>query len=135
MTKFILLALLFGIRMSEQTDSGAPHATIYIYSGRPNPRWDFTIEEWSQLNQLIGKLPKIVDDGSGPYTFPGQLGYSGFAAHFLIVSSYPDIYYVAQSRQVVLSNPGGHMIYNDEQKSIETWFRDSAARHGVPLPI
>ncbi|CAF0766089.1 unnamed protein product [Adineta steineri] len=121
--------------MSEQDDIMSPSATVYIYSGRPNPRWQLSIDEWSQLNQLIVKLSKITENEIGPYQFPGQLGYSGFAAHFAIVSSYPDIYYVAQKQQAVLSNPGGHIIYNDQEKTIENWFKDSANHHGIPLPI
>ncbi|UJR07261.1 hypothetical protein I4U23_011549 [Adineta vaga] len=121
--------------MTEETDPMSLHATIHVYSGRPNPQWQLTFDEWSQLNQLIVKLPKITENGLGPYQFSGRLGYSGFSAHFPAVSSYPDIYYVAQHQQAVLSNPGGHIIYNDKEKSIEKWFKDSANAHGISLPI
>ncbi|CAF1605449.1 unnamed protein product, partial [Adineta ricciae] len=94
-----------------------------------------SLEEWSQLTRLIATLPKLAENGNGPFEFPGQLGYTGFFAHFSIVSSYPDVYYVAQHQQAVLSNPGGHVIYNDQEKLIEKWFKDSANRHGIPLPI
>jgi len=118
-----------------QQDMMSPYATIYIYSGRPNPRWALSIEEWKQLNQLINTLPKLIENNLGPYQFAGGLGYSGFAAHFSIVSSYPDIYYVANQQQTVLSNPGGHDIFNDQHKIIETWFRDNAKHHGIELPL
>ena len=118
-----------------QQESFDPYATVYLYSGRPNPRWQLTLEEWQQLNQLIQTLPKLTDDNNGPYEFIGDLGYSGFYAHFSIISSYPDIYYVANKHQVALSNPGGHMIFIDEQKLIETWFINSAKKHDIPLPI
>ncbi|CAF1350678.1 unnamed protein product [Adineta ricciae] len=121
--------------MSKEGDSASPYAQIYIYSGRPNPHWSLSLEEWSQLTRLIATLPKLAENGNGPFEFPGQLGYTGFFAHFSIVSSYPDVYYVAQHQQAVLSNPGGHVIYNDQEKLIEKWFKDSANRHGIPLPI
>ncbi|CAF3706630.1 unnamed protein product [Rotaria sp. Silwood1] len=110
-----------------------PYATVFLYSGRPNPHWRLSLEDWQQLNQLIQKLPQLSDN-NGSYRFDGNLGYSGFYAHFAIVSSYPDIYYVAKTHQVVLSNPGGHLIYNDEQKLIEKWFIISAQNHNIQLP-
>lgn len=111
-----------------------PYATIFYYSGLPNPRWQLSLDEWQQLNQLIHSLPNLNPENQGPYEFDSQLGYSGFYAHFSIVSSYPDVYYVAMKRQAVISNPGGHVIFNDEHRSIETWFIDSAKRHEIPLP-
>jgi hypothetical protein len=88
-----------------QQESLDPYATVFLYSGRPNPRWQLTFEEWQRLNQIIQTLPKLTEDNTGPYQFHGDLGYSGFYAHFSIISSYPDIYYVANKHQVVLSNP------------------------------
>lgn len=111
-----------------------PYATIFIYSGRQNPRWQLSIEEWQELSQLIDTLPKVTENNNGPYEFGGKLGYSGFHAHFAIVSSYPDIYYVSDKQQAVLSNPGGHLLFADQQKLIEKWFIDSAKHHDIGLP-
>ena len=131
----LFILTLFNIIMTKEDDSVSPYATMHIYSGRPNPHWSVSLEEWSQLTQLIATLPKLAENENGPFRFPGQLGYAGFSAHFPIVSSYPDVYYVAQNQQTVLSNPGGHVIYNDQEKLIEKWFTDSANRHGTSLPI
>jgi hypothetical protein len=145
MVHFILihLAVLFVLIMSSTDVDAAvmqqknmdPYATIYIFSGRPNPRWQLSLEEWQQLNQLIESLPKLTENTIGPYQFKGNLGYTGFYAYFSIVSSYPDIYYVANKQQAVLSNPGGHLIFIDQQKLIEKWFIDSAKNHGIQLPL
>jgi hypothetical protein len=62
------------VAMIEQ-DMMSPYAKIYIYSGRPNPRWALSIEEWKQLNQLINTLPKLIENNLGPYQFAGGLGY------------------------------------------------------------
>ncbi|CAF3522322.1 unnamed protein product [Rotaria sordida] len=123
-----------GVAMMEEKFTD-PYATVYIYSGRPNPRWQLSLEEWQQVNQLIQTLPNSGKEIEGPYQFSGGLGYTGFYAHFSIVSSYPDIYYVAAHKQAVLSNPGGHFIFNDKCKLVEQWFIDSAKSHGIQLPL
>ncbi|CAF1522559.1 unnamed protein product [Adineta steineri] len=117
-----------------QQENVNPYATIYIYSGLPNPQWQLSLDEWQQLSQLIDTLPKLIEDNEGSYLFDGHLGYSGFHAHFSIISSYPDIYHVAKKQQVVLSNPGGHMIFIDQQKLVEKWFVNSAQHHNIQLP-
>jgi hypothetical protein len=140
LTNFAVLSLLiisfakFDIAMTQQKNAG-PYATIFIYSGRPNPRWQLSLEEWQQLSQLIDTLPKLTENNNGPYQFNGNLGYTGFYAHFSIVSSYPDIYYQANKQQAILSNPGGHLIFMDQQKLIEKWFLDSANHHGIQLSL
>ncbi|CAF3420089.1 unnamed protein product [Rotaria sp. Silwood1] len=110
-----------------------PFATIYLYSGRPNPVWSLTPEQWGDLNQIIQTLPNSGEEKQGRYQFSGGLGYSGFYAHFSIISSYPDVYYVAADQQAVLSNPGGHRIFSDKDKLVEKWFIDSAKKHGISL--
>ncbi|CAF2403182.1 unnamed protein product [Rotaria sp. Silwood2] len=112
-----------------------PFATIYLYSGRPNPVWSLSFEQWGDLNQIIQRLPNSGEEKEGPYQFSGGLGYSGFHAHFSIISSYPDVYYVAAGQQTVLSNPGGHLIFNDKDKVVEKWFIDSAEKHGIQLSL
>ncbi|CAF0812718.1 unnamed protein product [Rotaria sordida] len=110
-------------------------ATIYLYSGRPNPVWPLSPEQWGDLNKIIQTLPSSGNEKEGPYQFSGGLGYSGFYAHFSIISSYPDVYYVVANQQAVLSNPGGHRIFNDKQKLVEKWFIDSAEKHGIHIPL
>lgn len=145
MAHFILieLAVLFILTISSAKVNAAttqqvdlnPYATVFLYSGRPNPRWHLTSKEWQQLRQLIQILPKLTDDNIGPYQFKGNFGYSGFHAHYSIISSYPDIYYVANKHQVILSNPGRHIIFIDEQKLIQKWFANSAKIHDISLPL
>jgi hypothetical protein len=130
----IISSAKLNIAMTQQ-ENPDPYATIFLYSGRPNPRWQLSLEEWQQLSQLIDILPKLTENNSGPYQFTGDLGYSGFYAHFSIVSSYPDIYYVANKQQAVLSNPGGYLIFVDQQKIIEKWFINSAKHHGIQIPL
>ncbi|CAF1140565.1 unnamed protein product [Rotaria sordida] len=130
----LLSSYQVGVAMMEEKFTD-PYATVYIYSGRPNPRWQLSLEEWQQVNQLIQTLPNSGKEIEGPYQFSGGLGYTGFYAHFSIVSSYPDIYYVAAHKQAVLSNPGGHFIFNDKCKLVEQWFIDSAKSHGIQLPL
>ncbi len=129
----IISSAKFDVAMAQQGSSN-PYATVFLYSGRPNPRWQLSMEEWVQLNQLIYTLPKTADN-TGPYQFHGDLGYSGFYAHFLPAASYPDIYYVANKQQAVLSNPGSHLIFADQKKVVQKWFVDSAKNHGIPIPV
>ncbi|CAF1038766.1 unnamed protein product [Didymodactylos carnosus] len=109
---------------------------MYVYSGRPNPKWSITSDDWQHLNKIINSLQKIYkDEVLGSYTFPSSLGYGGFHAEFDIVSSYPDVYYVAKDKYVVLSNPGGHVIYNDPTKLVERWFMNNAKTNNIDLPL
>ncbi|CAF3995122.1 unnamed protein product [Rotaria magnacalcarata] len=116
-----------------QQENFNPYASIMVYSDRPNPRWQLSTEEWHQLSKLMDRLPKITETHGGPYQLDSPLGYSGFHAHFSIISSYPDIYYVANTCQAISSNPAGYMIFTDEQKQVENWFKDSAKKHGIGL--
>ncbi|CAF3511638.1 unnamed protein product [Rotaria socialis] len=118
-----------------QQENFNPYASIMVYSDRPNPRWQLSTEEWHQLSKLMDTLPKITENDGGPYQLDSPLGYSGFHAHFSIISSYPDIYYVANKCQAISSNPAGYMIFTDEQKQVENWFKDSAKNHGIGITI
>jgi hypothetical protein len=102
-----------------------PTGRMMIYSGRPDPQWTMTNDDWNELNKLIETLSGKVEY-QGIFDEPSMLGYRGF------VSNWKDeqIYYIALEKQAVKVKTNLFIVYNDPTKSVEIWFLNNAKKNG-----
>lgn len=105
-----------------------------IFSGRPNPHWNLTTAQQTELQTALAALPvtgSAVPENDG-------LGYRGFR-----VSDPANTgrCIVAYAGYVTVSQGGWNEARKDEARTIERWLLDSGApyldstlRQRVPLP-
>ena len=103
-----------------------PTGRMSVFSGRPDPRWTMSNDDWNELNQLIETLSGKVEK-QGTFQEPSILGYRGFEGS----ANNDKIYYVARTKQVVKARTNSFFVYDDPTKSVETWFVKNAEKNGV----
>ncbi len=120
---FFCLIYLLNFIMSDTNKR--PTGRMMIYSGRPDPQWTMTNDDWNELNKLIETLSGKVEY-QGIFDEPSMLGYRGF------VSNWKDeqIYYIALEKQAVKVKTNLFIVYNDPSKSVEIWFLNNAKKNG-----
>lgn len=109
----------------------SPDAQMLIYSGRPDPKWSMSIDQWNELKRLMGSLPERTEH-AGRFEVPSILGYRGFQSTW----NDEEVYFIAQTKQAVHVQRDSFIVYEDPSKLIETWFVDNAkTRANLDLPI
>jgi len=97
---------------------------LEVFSGRPNPAWELSEQEASELARLHALLGHSPSDRP----LPEGLGYRGFRvapfqAHEQLIV-WRDIVQVAQS--------GRASQWSDPDRSLERWLLDTARAHVEP---
>ena len=129
MLPYLLVSILLGFGVFEvlimSRPVQLPAAQMLIYSGRPDPQWNMSVDHWDQLNELVDALPGRVEH-QGTFDEPSLLGYRGFQSEW----NDHKIFYVAQTKQAVKVQVGSYTVYEDSSNSIEQWFVKNAKEDG-----
>jgi len=102
-----------------------PIGRMSIYSGRPDPQWEMTDDDWNELNKLIETLSGKVEY-QGIFEEPSMLDYRGFVSDW----KGEQIYYMALKKQAVKVKTNSFVVYDDPSKSVEIWFLNNAKKNG-----
>ena len=90
------------------------------FSGLPNPRWQLSPDERSDLEGQLNGLPK-----TSPIEIPSQLGYRGFT----IIDENNQRLTVTNNGYVVLHETNGDRFYRDT-KDVQSWLKRQAESRG-----
>jgi len=83
-----------------------PIGRMSIYSGRPDPQWEMTDDDWNELNKLIETLSGKVEY-QGIFEEPSMLDYRGFVSDW----KGEQIYYMALKKQAVKVKTNSFVVY------------------------
>ena len=104
---------------------------MLIYSGRVDPEWNMSADDWTELKRLMESLPGQTEH-SGTFESPSLLGYRGFQSTW----NDDEVYFLAQTKQAVHVRRDSFTVYEDPLKLIEKWFVENAnARANLHLPV
>jgi hypothetical protein len=92
-------------------------AELDVFSGRPNPQWELTNDEWAELRRRIGTLPELPAG-----TPAGGLGYRGIVLTPR-ENGEPNFSGLVVGRGVVMVTDaqGSEQAFEDTDRSIEAW--------------
>jgi hypothetical protein len=110
---------------------GEAQATMLVFSGRPDPTWAISSDDWQTLNKQIHNLQGRLEH-TGQYEFPSVLGYRGFQ----VLRDNEEVYYVAAQKKAVQVKQHCFITYDDPSRSIEEWFfRHAKQVAHIDLPV
>jgi hypothetical protein len=123
-TMATIAVLTLGTLSVSANEEATMHVELDIFSGRPNPAWNLTAAQATELFQLIASLP--LDERDHPAA-PG-LGYRGF--DITEQATPPRQISVFMGRVETIGDQGVEVRY-DAARALERWLLGSAV---PPLP-
>lgn len=129
------IALLVGCAPAQQQTattatpvSPTAYATLDIFSGRPNPRWQI---DDADTTAILAQLAQLAPASKG-FTPVNKLGYRGFIIE-LTNSATGEASTISVYRQSVVKRAGGvAVVYDDPSSAIEKILVSSAQKHTEP---
>jgi hypothetical protein len=121
----IIIISAIGIAGKEQAKQiQKVNAELDIFSGRPNPSWELSSEEISDLARYMAGLTPAIKPA-----VPGDLGYRGFViSNPGKIAGLPANIHVF-SGILAVTEKGSTSYYNDVN-NIESWLIERAKEHG-----
>lgn len=98
--------------------------SLEIFSGRPNPAWQLTADECTQVTRLLETLPETsVTENIG------GLGYSGFLLTVTPQQAGSLYYHVHVFQKIITIDLAGRKFYRDVH-GLEKWLLKQASGKG-----
>lgn len=122
----LAVVMLFGIMFVKNTS-----ATVDIYSGRQNPVWEMSNQEFQNLEV---RLEELTLDPSIDYVDLGdwRLGYNGiFVSHTRMGIPVKKVH--VYGNRISVTSFGRQRVYLDSEYMIQMWLLDSLEQHIDPL--
>lgn len=111
------------------TPSGAvAYATLDIFSGRPNPRWQI---DDAATTAILAQLAQLAPANKG-FTPVNKLGYRGFIVELPDSATGKTSTISVYRQSVVQRSEGVAVVYDDPSSAIEQILISSAQQHTEP---